>query len=559
MGVMVLATILALVFSVTETAVQARSVLHIKVVLAGADGKATPVAQHALLLSANPATAPPRRIVTGLGGTATVQLQPGNYTVESDQPVGFQGKSYQWTQIIDVAAGREAVLELTAGNAEVGSAADAAATTPAGRVEGDAAALMTEWQNSVVALWTPTTHASGFVIDARGLIATNQRVVGTAASVEVQLTPDVKVAATVLAADAQRDVAILWIDPKIVASVPPVRLVCAQTSSPSVLAKPSVEAGQEIFTIGVSLRQQKGVTSGTVSSVEAHAIVSDLVAETGSEGGPVFVAGGAVVGITSVAGEDDDLRRGDARIVRIDGVCDVVASAEKKMKAAVPPKGTHLPVEPARPFPEDALKNAAKHRAGSLNPYQISSSDFDIAFITPVLTYGAQYQSELASGRERSRAAGTPDAERAFVRPLMDFSNWSEYVADFPPVLLVRVTPKFVESFWMKVARGAASTQGVSLPPIKRFKPGFSSMRAFCGDAEVTPMHPFRLEQRVTEREAIYEGLYVFAHDALGPSCGSVKLVLYSEKEPEKGDPRVVEAKVLQQIWEDFAPYRDLK
>ena len=315
----------------------------------------------------------------------------------------------------------------------------------------------------------------------------------------------------------------------------------------------------------MSLRHQKGVTSGTVSSVEAHDIVSDLVPETGSAGGPVFSAGGGVVGITSVASvvdeknEKDEVQRGDARVVRIDGACGLVASAEKKMKDAAPPKGTHLPVEPSRPFPEDALKDAAAHRAGSLNPYQISSSDFDVAFITPILTYGARYQSERTSGREKGGAAGAQDAERAFVRPLMDFSNWSEYVGDFPPVLLVRVTPKFVESFWMKVARGAASTQGVSMPPIKRFKPGFSRMRAFCGDAEVTPMHPFKLEQRVSEREAIYEGLYVFAHDALGPQCGSVKLVLYSEKEPAKGDTRVVDAKVLQQIWQDFAPYRDLK
>ena len=57
-------------------------------------------------------------------------------------------------------------------------------------------------------------------------------------------------------------------------------------------------------------------------------------------------------------------------------------------------------------------------------------------------------------------------------------------------------------------------------------------------------------EAGVTETEAIYEGLYVFAHDALGPQCGSVKLVLYSEKAPAKGDTRVVDLKVLQQIWQ---------
>ena len=63
--------------------------------------------------------AAPRRIVTALDGTADVRLRPGNYTVESDRPVAFQGKAYQWTQMVDIAAGRDAVLELTADNAEV--------------------------------------------------------------------------------------------------------------------------------------------------------------------------------------------------------------------------------------------------------------------------------------------------------------------------------------------------------------------------------------------------------------------------------------------------------
>jgi hypothetical protein len=180
----------------------------------------------------------------------------------------------------------------------------------------------------------------------------------------------------------------------------------------------------------------------------------------------------------------------------------------------------------------------------------MSSSDFDVAFITPVLIYGAQSRPEQASGRERG--AGPP-----LVRPLMDFSTWSEYVAGVPPVLLVRVTPKQVEGFWTTVARGAARTQGVALPPIKHFTSGFSRMRVWCGNTEVTPIHAFKLEQRVSERDAIYEGLYAFDPGSLGPQCGTVKLVLHSEKEPDKGDTRVVDSKMVQQIWQDFAPYRD--
>ena len=205
-------------------------VLHIKVVLTDATRKATPVPRHALLISDNPPSAPPRRIVTALDGTADVRLRPGNYTVESDQPVAFQGKAYQWTQMVDIVAGRDAVLELTADNAEVEPIAPRP-TDAAAPLETDPSFLLPQWQDSVVALWTPTTHASGFLIDANGLIATNQRVIGTATSVEVQLSPVVKVAASVLAADPVRDVAVLWIDPKVAASVRPVPLGCAQRRS----------------------------------------------------------------------------------------------------------------------------------------------------------------------------------------------------------------------------------------------------------------------------------------------------------------------------------------
>jgi hypothetical protein len=123
-------------------------------------------------------------------------------------------------------------------------------------------------------------------------------------------------------------------------------------------------------------------------------------------------------------------------------------------------------------------------------------------------------------------------------------------------VLFVRVTPKLVEGFWTKVARGAAQTQGVALPSMKRSKSGFARMQAFCGETEVTPIHPFKIEQRVTDTETIDEGFYVFDPGALAPSCGSVRVVLYSEKEPAKGDSRVVEASIVDQIWRDFESYR---
>ncbi|MGQ0737154.1 MAG: trypsin-like peptidase domain-containing protein [Acidobacteriota bacterium] len=553
MTLMLRAIVLAMLFvAVTGAgASQPAGILQIRVALVDADQKATPVPRHVLLISDNPATAGPRRIVTASDGTATVSLRPGSYIVESDQPLTFLGRAYQWTQVVEIAAGGGTTLELTADNAEIGPVT--AATATAAPVEADASALLMPWHDSVLAVWTPTAHASGFVVDAKGLVATNQRVIGTATSVEVQLTPAVKVAGTVLVADPGRDVAILQVDPHVLAAVRPVPLACSRPSATS------LGDGQEVFTIGTPLREGKGLSSGEVSRIGQNTVVADFGLAHGSTGGPVFAADGGVIGITSVADEKDGSRRGDARVVHIDDVCIVVAAAAAKMTKATPPSARHLPVEPARPIPVEVLEASVERRAGSLSPYQVSSSDFDIAFITPVMLYAAAQQSEQSSGRERRTGARGADMARELLGPLTDFKNWSEYAAEVPPVLLVRVTPKLVEGFWTMVARGAAQTQGVSLPSMKRFTAGFARMRALCGDAEVTPIHPFTIEQRISERDTIAEGLYVFDPGALGLHCGTVKLVLYSEKAPEKGDTRVVDPKLLEQIWQDFAPYRALQ
>ncbi len=526
---------------------QALGVLHIRIVMADADGQPAPVPRHALLVSDNPQSTAPRRVLTGLDGTADLRLRPGNYTVESDAPVLLAGKAYEWRQDVDIVAGRNAVLEFNGDNAQ---AADATAAD--GAAETDPIFVLNPRRESVFGVWTPTAPASGFLISATGLVLTQQKAVGNAASIEVQLSPTLKVAGTVVASDAEHDVAIVLIDPAAVAALRPIAPTCADSTSVP------VTQGQKIFAISAPFRQVKGVERGTVRSVSTTAIGSDFRLARGGAGGPVLDERGHLIGVTSLIDTDSHAPREDLRVIPIRYACEMIASPEKnekKMTALAPPRGTPLPLEPTRPFPVAALQKAAERRAGSLSPYQLASSGFEIGFITPVMTYGAQYQSELIRKRSRSSRTGPPDAAMMSAPPVMDFANWSDYVADFPPVLLIRVTPKMAEGFWTTVGRLAARTQGVALPPIKRFKSGFLRLRAFCGSAEVIPIHPFKLERRLSDSEAIYEGLYVFDPDSLGPACGTVRLELYSDKDPAKADEVAIDPKVLDQIRHDFEPF----
>ncbi len=506
------------------------AVLHLTVSVLDADGHRIPVPRHALLISDNPSTAPPRRVVTSPDGTAQLPLRPGNYTVESDHPFVLAGHTYEWMRTLDVAAGRDATLELTMANATVGAATadvlrepEKTASAPALRAD----AILNAWQASTFALWTPLAHGGGFLADATGLVATSARAIGDGRAVEVQISQTLKVPGVVVLADAARDVAILRVHPSAVDGVRPVPLACDAPMDPV------VGADRERYMIDVPMFGAREVSESFVS--------------IGGAGGPVFAGDGQAVGLSSPAGPTDARQRADVRVVGRDAVCQVLASTRERLSAAALPDATRLPIEPSRRSAAPSVGAGAAAGAFTLGPYQLSSQDFDITFLTPPVLAAARAKRDWTGGRAE---------ELNGRRVATEFEQWDDYVADAPPLLYVRVTPRLVEGFWMKVARGAASTQGAQIPPIKRLRPGFSRMRLLCANREVTPVHPFRIQARVTETEAIDEGFYVFDPAALGPDCGAVSIVLSSVKDPDKTETRVVDPALVRRVSEDFAAAR---
>jgi hypothetical protein len=388
----------------------------------------------------------------------------------------------------------------------------------------DGAAIFNKWRDSIVEIWTPTAHATGFLVHENGLIATDYRAIGEAAALSVELSARgsserVKVAGRVVAADRLQGVSVVWIDPKAIAETRPMPPACGATGA-------AAEFGDRVVAIVAPMLEPKAAIPGTVGRVESSSFEVDWHHQRAT-GGPVFGADGSVIGITIASPESDrgrrEYSREASRVLPAGNVCPVLAAAEKKIAGAAPPAATHLPVEPPREAA--AMRALPDPKAPRMQAPTIASSSFDITLMTPALAR----------------------AEPSATSPRSDFGNWTDYVGNAPPVLLVRVTPQFEESLWKTIARGAAQTQGVPLPPMPSFNSNFLRLRAYCDTTEVAPIQPFIIERRVSESAAIREGLYVFGLTDFN-KCGAVRFDLYSEKSPTKADSRSIDPKLFDSI-----------
>lgn len=427
------------------------------------------------------------------------------------------------------------------------------------RLKDELASSFNRLKTSVVTIWTENGHGTGFIFDARGLIMTNQHVVGPSEYIAVQFDSKVKIPAVQLVASPEKDIAILWID---IQALPEATVAPIAKASPE---EPTLVEGERVFTIGSPLNQKKIITTGVASKIEERAIISDININHGNSGGALFNSLGEVVGITTF-GDPDSTGPGVSGIVRIEEATDLIVQARAKILGKKPSAGRLLPVEPSDTFPLDAIRSVATVKKFDTKPYIVNVGDFDVVLITPPLTYRIETEAEREAARTREKRNKKEGSIQGTYRPFDRFRGWGEYVGEYRPVLIIQATPELGESFWGAVGRGVAANYGIHTQARLRFKTDFYKMRLICGEKEVEPIHPAKIAHLlstsnyfVSIKDATFEGLYTYPADAITPACGKVSLEIYSEKEPNKPKIKELSEETIRTVITDFIPYFEKK
>jgi S1-C subfamily serine protease len=490
-------------------------------------------------------------VKTGLDGTAETNLPPGKYAISTPKPTELDGRRFSWSVIVTL-TGDEQNVHLTNDNATSEESATPTPKLPSSSGADNLAGYFKRLKNTVVTVKSETGQGTGFFVDSKGLVLTNQHVVGKSAYLAVQFDREHKIAARLIAADEQKDVALLWVNMAALPNASPAPLDRAAGN------RAPVQEGQRVFTIGSPLTLEKIITTGIVSKVEPHTILSDININPGNSGGPLFNSDGQVIGLTTF-GAQDQAGPGVSGIVRIEEALPLLEQNRAKA-SGTPPPGALLPVEPLTPYPVTGLKEALKADKLDARPYYLEAGDFYVALSTPPFDYREQEERRLQAERthQKRNQKSDPSAATDTSEDPEAPKRWEEETGAHPAVLGIYVMPKAKEGIGSALGRSF----NVSYTAKLKFKNDFQAMKLFCGNTEVQPINPGRVPVTVSLRnravkmeDSTYKGVYLFPPDAVNPSCREMKLAIYSSK----GDEPVIKVlneKSVQRVWDDFAAFR---
>ena len=479
-------------------------------------------------------------ITTSFTGEGQMGLAPGRYRIRSSAPVQFGSRRLRWDVPFEVKAPGPVTVELSNDNAIVEAMQAGASERP----RSDATEIFQTLRDAVVTIESEGAQGTGFLVDGRGLLLTNQHVISGSRSFTASFDDEHRLPAILVVSDATEDVAILAINPTAMPGLPVIKLAA---DAPE---QATVREGDAIYAIGSPLHQQKIITAGIVSKVETGAIISDVMIDHGNSGGPLISAGKEAVGINTF-GEG----RGVSGTVRIWKAFPVLEEARKKIGAMPAPSATFLPAIPKTRYPADAMKQAVLAEDYDLDRYHIQTRRFDVYVLTPPALCYFEHQNEIKAAQGRQARRKNVSAVDTY-DPVVDIKGWAQYVGEYTALVRLMIVPRIKPTFGSAFGAGMLGSSAVMH---YRYQGDVDTLRLIRNGKEIQAIRIGRapMGQRFAGagghmEDVAYFGFADYLPEAFEPPATDkdrLALEIAVVREELQDD-------LLRAIWQDFAPLR---
>lgn len=158
---------------------------------------------------------------------------------------------------------------------------------------------------AVVNINIGNSQGSGFLVDDRGHIVTNNHVVASGGQIMVSFEDGRKLPATIVGTDASSDLAVIQVDASLISGITPVTLADSDT----------LKVGQIVIAIGSPFGLESTMTTGIISALDRlfpgavgpngapfqipNIIQTDAAINPGNSGGPLLNLRGEVIGVNT--------------------------------------------------------------------------------------------------------------------------------------------------------------------------------------------------------------------------------------------------------------------
>ena len=438
----------------------------------------------------------------------------------------------------------------------------ACSQVPAAREVSEEAVVFRKMKDAVFTIYGDRGHGSGFLVDKGGLILTNAHVIASSSRISVQLNPNTRIPATLLAEDNQKDIAVLRVAPEVVKELPILKIA----------DRPAADIafeGERVIAIGSPLNQTRILTSGIVSKVEERAIISDVNINGGNSGGPLINMDSEVIAINTF-GDFPSRGPGVSGRILISLALPLLDQARGRLHEEPPPP-ILLPVAPEDPFPIEGMKWAAE-RCGKASNYTLKAPGFDIQILTPSRRY---FLTKISTGpltekrRSREAAAGVPQQE--MYDPLGDLlKEWAEYAGAYSPLVQIHVQPDVGQTTGSTLlnilgaaAAGYSGTYYQGSYTLE-FKSDLQDLELMDGGNAVPDvlrgmrMMPVSFSERsVRMKDIAQRGVFMFLPEVF--KYRNLRLKILDLKKPGQVINVPIPQASREQILADFEPYMDMQ